>query len=550
MTAPPSLGFALIDWIETFLCEGPGDSVGEPATVDDEYAAFVVRAYELRPKRNPRPGRKRYRRAGLSRPKGRGKSSIAAKLAVAEALGPVRFDHWAEAGEESWWGYVYEAGEPVGRPVTSPEVLCLATEEGQAGNTFDAVVVMTKYLAEHYGAHFPGLDPGITRVLLEHGSIEPVTARAKSKDGGNSTFCVFDETHLWDSRELHELAGTVRRNLSKRKAAEPWSLETTTAYRPGDDSEAERLYSLVERGGPATVLLDHRQVPDDVEWKDDDALAAALLELYGPAADPDTGWIDVEQLVEDIRDEQAEEVDSRRYFGNQIRATADTWCEPKTWARHAAADKIVADGELITLGFDGSHSEDATALVGCRVSDGHLFVLGVWQRPDGPQGREWLVPRDAVDDAVRDAFERFDVWRLYADPPYWQSEIAAWQRAFDRKGPKGRRVVEWWTNRDPQMAAALRNLRTALDALEPASVVSHDGDARLAEHVANCRRWVKRVRLEDGEAGELVLVKKDARRSPRKIDAAVTATLAFEARRDAVAAGAKPRRRRARAYSF
>jgi hypothetical protein len=32
-----------------------------------------------------------------------------------EALGPCRFDHWAEAGEVSDWGYEYEEGEPVGR---------------------------------------------------------------------------------------------------------------------------------------------------------------------------------------------------------------------------------------------------------------------------------------------------------------------------------------------------------------------------------------------------------------------------------------------------
>ena len=30
-----SLGFAVVDWIETFLVHGPGDSEGEPIHLDD-----------------------------------------------------------------------------------------------------------------------------------------------------------------------------------------------------------------------------------------------------------------------------------------------------------------------------------------------------------------------------------------------------------------------------------------------------------------------------------------------------------------------------------
>jgi hypothetical protein len=59
-----------------------------------------------------------------------------------EALGPCRFDHWAEPGEVSDWGYEYEEGEPVGKPLTYVEALNVATEEGQAGNTYDAVYYM------------------------------------------------------------------------------------------------------------------------------------------------------------------------------------------------------------------------------------------------------------------------------------------------------------------------------------------------------------------------------------------------------------------------
>ena len=33
-----SLGFEAIDWIEAYLCHGPGDVQGDPIVIDDEMA--------------------------------------------------------------------------------------------------------------------------------------------------------------------------------------------------------------------------------------------------------------------------------------------------------------------------------------------------------------------------------------------------------------------------------------------------------------------------------------------------------------------------------
>ena len=160
------------------------------------------------------------------RPKGRAKTELAALVACAEALGPVRFAGWDEAGK------------PGGRPVRSPFVRLAATEEGQAGNTYEAVRVM---LTEGPIADtVPGLDVGLTRTFLPGGGkIVPVTASAASKEGGKESFCVFDETGLYVQPELHRMYETIRRNLAKRKAAEPWSLETTAMYAVGEESVAE-----------------------------------------------------------------------------------------------------------------------------------------------------------------------------------------------------------------------------------------------------------------------------------------------------------------------
>ena len=57
----PSLGEQVVEWIEHYLCHGPGDVMGEPIELDDEFYEFVVRAYRL----DPDTGQRVYRRAFL-----------------------------------------------------------------------------------------------------------------------------------------------------------------------------------------------------------------------------------------------------------------------------------------------------------------------------------------------------------------------------------------------------------------------------------------------------------------------------------------------------
>jgi len=510
----PTLGWEVVAWIETYLVHGPGDVQGSAISLDDEMVRFLCHAYRLR-----EDGRRAVRRGFLSRPKGRAKSEIAAMVSIAEALGPVRFDGWDARGE------------PVGRPVTSPSISCFATEEGQAGNTYDNVVFMLRHgdVARQYRLRDP--DIGLTRCLLPGGgNITPETSGASSKDGGKETFVVFDETHLWHTRVLKQLHATVRRNLGKRKAAEPWALETSTMYAAGEGSVAEETHSYAakqaELGRDDGLLFDHREAPwvEDLA-NDDDALRAAIVHVYGDAAE----WTDVERIMAEIRDPQSTEEDSRRYWLNQPTRTADAWVDRRVWEDVGSAEEL-ADGELITLGFDGSMFDDATALVACRVEDGKLFPLGVWEKPEGPRGVGWQVPAEEVDAAMAEAMTRFQVWKLYADPPYWQDALARWAKEWPET------VVEWWTNRERQSVAATERLETAVRAaLQVGSRSIHNGDPTLARHVGNARRKVSR-------SG--VVLRKEAPKSSKKIDAAMAAILAYEARGDAVAAGVKKRRRR------
>lgn len=163
--------------------------------------------------------------------------------------------------------------------------------------------------------------------------------------------------------------------------------------------------------------------------------------------------------------------------------------------------------EKIVMAFDGSASGDSTALIGCTL-DGHLFVVGLWEHPaDDPR---WRVPREDVHAAVDSAFLTYNVLELACDPWGWRSDLEAMARRHGQ-----RRVIEYNTGAAQRMAPATDRLYQAV----ATGTCSHDGDPRMAAHVGNC--VAKATPLGD-------LVSKDKKGSPRKIDAAVAAIVAFD----------------------
>ena len=510
-----TLGFEVIEWLEAMLVHGPGDVQGEPYRLDDELKHVVLHLYEL-----DAHGRRVVRRGFLSRPKGRSKSELAGAISAAELCGPVRYDGTGARGQ------------PIGRPVKGAQVVAYATEEGQAGTTYSTAAFM---LGEGPAVNELGLDIGLSRTYLEGGGVMLAeTSGATSAEGGRTTHAVFDETAYWITRELRRLHAVVRRNLGKRAQAQAWSFETSAAWQPGEDSVAEVLYrhwsALVAEGAAdPTIYVDHRQAPDVPELDDDDELEAALRQVYGPAA----AWLDLPRIMAEIRDPQTDAKEARRFWLNQPSIAADAWLEPEVVERAATARAGSADraerGNAITLGFDGSLSDDATALVGCTLGDApELLTLGVWEPDTAATVAEraaWVVDRDAVDAAVAGAFDEYVVVLMYADPPFWAPELAAWAAEYG-----GEVVREFSTARDGRIVPAAVATHTALVTGE----LAHDGDPRLVRHLKNARTRSTRYGLT---------LRKDRPKSPNKIDAAMAATLAFQARIDAIADGLDRRRR-------
>jgi hypothetical protein len=88
-------------------------------------------------------------------------------------------------------------------------------------------------------------------------------------------------------------------------------------------------------------------------------------------------------------------------------------------------------------------------------------------------------------------------------------------------------------NRPRQTAFAVSSYTAAINTGE----VSHDGDEAFARHIKNAVRWPVNVRDEEGRP--LHVIGKDRPGSPNKMDAAAAGVLSWEARGDAIAAGAQ-----------
>lgn len=488
----PSLGWELLAWFETYLTVPSGPFYGRPLQLTDEQARFVVRFYRVN-----ESGSLVYRRAAQRRVKGWGKSPTAAAVGAAELCGPVVFDGWDGNGQ------------PVGRPHPTPWVQVAACSEDQAGNTYTALHEM---LRQSPALDEYGLDLGITRVYFKNrpGRLEPVTASAGSREGQPITAAVLDETHLWlPSNGGTKLANTIRRNAGKMNAR---TFETTNAFEPGEGSVAEETHLAAEKGTRG-LLYDATEAPWVEDLSNVDDLKNALRIAYG-----DSKWVDLDRVVEEIQDPATNPNDARRFYLNQLVKSDRAGIEPAVWRGLHRDDGWPPDGARIALGFDGSQSQDATALVGCH--DGHLFEIRVWERSH-LDPYDWRVPRGEVEAEIERAFARWDVGRFFIDPPRWQAEGERWAARWNPEREADAVVLFFDTNQPRRMAGACERFATTI----AEGAVSWSGDT-LGRHVLAMAR--KKVRLRDDDADgrtKFTFIKTDA----RKIDAGIAAVLALEA---------------------
>lgn len=485
--------------MEAYLVHGPGDVLGDRITLSNELRLFIYRAYEIYPRDHPLAGRRRFKRVVLSRRKGVGKTEIAAWLAIAELdpSAPVRCAGWREEQDE-WI--------PVGASVTDPYIPMVATTEAQTEDlAYGAVYeILTRGpLADDY-------DVGLERIVhrTAAGKLQALAAAPNARDGARTTFQHFDETHLFVLLSLKAAHASMLRNIPKRKAADPWSLETTTMYGPGEDSIAEgsHEYALAVAAGRVEdprLFFDHRQASERHDLAKPTQLRAAIVEASGDAIE----YTDVPAIVSLYHDPQTDENEFRRFWLNQKRKLTARWLSVDLWERLARKRKL-EEGEEIVLAFDGSYRHDSTALVAATVEEHpHLVVLKTWEKPLRA-GKDWRVPRRDVEAEIALAMERFEVVEFVGDPSGWHREMEDWAAEY------GDVVVEFDTNQPTKFGPACDSFEQAV----ADRGLSHDGSEVLSRHVGNC---VTR------RTGRFTVVGKSDPSSPDKIDTAVAAILGF-----------------------
>ena len=548
----PTLGWIALDWITEHLAR-PELQEYEPLVLTREQAEFVLRFYEL----HPITGQLLIRRGLLSRPRGWGKSPITAALACVEALAPVYPAGWDADGK------------PVGKPWSTfrkPLVEIAAVSEDQVDtNTWSPLVDMLGFTA---GAPvldaYPGLEPMKTAVVLPYGRIQKRTAEAKSAKGAPAHFVVADQTESWTKGNGgHALYKTLKNNTIKRGGR---MLESPNAYTPGEDSVAEGMMSAFARASEGKerlevgLLVDHREAPPDTDLFQRESLIAGLTYAYGDSADVEfcaihnppcrnPGWVPLEQMADAVDDPDTDYQLYRSDFLNQITHASDAWMSQPVWRAVADASKVVADRDTVVLGFDGSRGRakgkpDATALIGCRVNDGHIFQIAVWEAGDLPSHgsdahrkagcscwRCWEPPITEIEAEIAGAFSKYRVVAFYADPGKdWRSHVNAWEAKYVDKlvenggikaGPN--HPFEWWMTggRSGLVERAIEQLEGAIRNKD----ITHDGSSTLTRHVLNARRRLSHSKLALAKENDY---------SPNKIDAAVAAVLAYQARLDAL----------------
>lgn len=443
-------------------------------------------------------------------------TELGAWIAAAELHheGPVRCVGWDKKGN------------PIGGPVTDPYIPMVACTEEQTeelGYGALKAILEESPIARDF-------DIGMERIVRRQGDGKAVglTSAPNARDGARTTMQFFDETHRFVQPKLRKVHQTMMANIPKRRQADAWSLETTTAFAPGEGSIAESTWEYAKAVAEGLVadprlFFFHRQAADSIDIGTPEGLRAAIIEASGPVAE----WSDIESILEQFNDPTSDKSYLERMWLNRLVRASDRAFDAMRWAE-LAKPHVVPDGELITLGFDGARFEDATGIVATHIESGYQWVLGVWEHPYGI--KEWEVPAYEVERIIAGAFQRWEVWRMYADPPYWETHVAKWAGEYGEK-----RIIEWRTSRTTQTAYAVKAFNNAIQSGE----LSHDGNPRYAAHIGSAYR--RMLNLKDDQGQPLFVIYKERSDSPQKIDLAMAGILSWEARNDALAAGVSGR---------
>lgn len=536
-----SLGPALIDWAEG-RGDGPGLThylTGRPWRFTPGQKRFLMLWYAVNLE-----GRFWYRRGVKRGAKGTGKDPFAGAVANMELLGPVELVDFDD-----------RTGRPIGQPRGLPLVQIASNSEAQSKD----LLRIANALLGHEAREFYGLDCGQTRTTVKGSGarIEINTFAEASNEGDPVTCSILNETHHMTTDEGHLVARQARRNVAKSPAQiQARSIEFTNAHRSGGGSVAEGSFNAWQTQqartyrGKRDILYDSIEAPPNTDIMTEAGRMAGLRAAYS-----DAPWSDLPRLADEMLDADTPVADTIRYYLNGLAAEEDAWVDPGSFDA-LAVNAALEDGDQIAVFLDCSKSEDATALVACRLRDMFVAELGCWAKPKGWDDKRdgrWLVPRDQVDDRVRNARASFRVEWFGVDPGpakddddialYWADLITEWStlfrdqlRVWATPGAKGSPIL--FDMRLSSPGGTARNYGFTKTAELVKSWIDNEGPDRTAfrwDGSPNLRRHVHQAKNRPNQWGESL--GKVTRDSHKLVDLAVAMVGAVHGARDAIASG-------------
>lgn len=459
-------GYAVREFIENF-CRNTkssfGSVAGELIRLREWQGNLIDDLFEIRG-----DGSRRFRRGMIGLPKKSGKSLLGSTLAIYALVGD---------GEQGGEVYSCAAAKDQARIVF-----------GVAKAMVEADPQLSKFLKVYRDViEFPQMG-SVYRVL---------SADADLQDGLNPSFCIFDEVHRQPNDELWNVMSNA---ISTRPKAIVIGITTAGWDR---ESICYKLYDYGKRVASGEI--------DDPTfffrwWEPADDKANYLDPVVWAEANPGYGDFQSSEDFEAASKSTPENA-FRRYRLNQWTQTHSAWLKAGAWDTCLRPDRHLEPKEPVVLGFDGSWANDSTALVACSIKDYHIEVIDSWEKQPSDDD-DWRVDVNDVEEAIRKACKVYNVDAVVCDPSYWKATL-------QKLASEGLPMVEL-PNSVPRMVEATKVFEDHVYE----GKVSHNGDPRLARHIANC--VIKTDRRTDGH-----YVTKEYRSSSRKIDLAIAALIAF-----------------------
>ncbi|MET7982532.1 terminase large subunit [Streptomyces sp. NPDC005281] len=362
-----------------------------------------------------------------------------------------------------------------------------------------------------------------------------LSAEAFTKEGLNPSRVLFDELHAQPNPELWLVMnqGSDTRQQPLIVGISTFGVKTDSS---GEDSVCYTQYQYAKKI-ISGELKDPRYGARIYETNDRTRGFRYLDRRVWERANPAFGdFLDPEKMAAVSRKVPEADFKTKRLniWVNQAKA----WLPEGAWEKCAAPKTTIPDGADVTLGFDGSFNNDSTALMVCQVPEplvfdpdapehevltpeererlaaglnanlrrAHLDVVQAWEKPaDAPH--DWTVPILEVEDAIRKACRRWNVREIVCDP-------ARWARTYQVLEEEGLPVVEFPQSPARMVPATQRFYEGVMN-----RGFTHSGDPRLARHVANAV-------VRNTSRGLMIF--KDSKGSPRKIDLTVAGIIALD----------------------